>query len=354
MRVFLAMGLVVLAGAGTLLVVSLLLGPAIFHRHLAEAGAPADLLGHVEEGFAVAALVSTFVGALAAGAVAVAGALFVARRIGEPIAAAAHTASELSGGHYSTRMSAPAMGPELAELATALNSLADRLEASEATRVRLMSDLAHELRTPVAAIEATAEAIADQVLPADPDTLAVLTDQTARLARLIDDLAAVSRAEERAFGLDLADVDLVAACRASVGAAAARFARAGLVVTMPAGPPIMVRADAERLREVIDQLLANALWATPPGGSVTFAAHGGDQDATLTVTDTGCGFDPGDAERIFARFYRSDPARANQSGSGIGLTIARALVEAQGGHLSAASAGIGRGATLTLVLPRAT
>jgi signal transduction histidine kinase len=349
------MWLVVLAGAGTLLVVSLLLGPAIFHRHLAQSGVPgAEMVaGHIEEGFGVAALISTGVGVLAAIAVAVVGALFVARRIGEPIAAAAHTASDLAGGHYSARMSPPAMGPELAELATAVNALADRLEASEATRVRLMADLAHELRTPVAAIEATVEAIADRVLPADPDTLAALSDQAARLARLIDDLSAVSRAEERAFGLELGELDLVAACWASLAALGAQFVRAGLDVHGPAGPPVRVRADPERLREVLDQILANAIWATPNGGSVTLEVTSTNEWATLTVTDTGCGFDPSDAQRIFTRFYRADPARANPAGSGIGLTIAKALVTAQAGQLRAESAGIGCGATFTLVLPAA-
>ena len=209
------MALVVLAGAGTLLVVFLLVAPAVFYGHLAQAGVTADdvLSRHVDEGFATAILVSTLVGVVIASAVAATMATLVSRRISRPVAIAAATTTRLASGDYSARVPSPRMGPELDDLADAVNALAERLEASERTRIRLMSDLAHELRTPLASIDATVEAITDHVLPADEATLATLTDNSRRLSRLVEDLATVSRAEERAFRIDRRRADLADVAR---------------------------------------------------------------------------------------------------------------------------------------------
>ena len=352
-RVFWAMVLVVLAGAGTLLVVSLLLAPTVFHWHLDQAGVSADseVTGHVEEAFAVAALISTGVGVLAALAVAAAGSLVVARRLTDPIAMTASTTGRLAAGDYAARVEQPRMGPELAALTDSVNALAQRLEDTERSRIQLMADLAHELRTPMASIEATVEAIADRVLPADDDTLATLSDQSQRLSRLIDDLGSVSRAEERAFRLTITTVNAVEVARAAAGAAAARFARAGVTLHAPEGPPLNVLADPDRLGEVLDELLANSLHHCTDGDEVTIRVTRRDRTADITVTDTGSGFDPDDAERLFQRFYRADPARGNPTGSGIGLTVARALIEAQHGTLTAGSPGNGAGAHFTISLP---
>ena len=352
-RVFWAMVLVVVAGAGTLLVVSLLLAPTVFHWHLEQAGVLGDseVTGHVEEAFAVAALASTGVGVLAALAVAAAGSLLVARRLTDPIALTANTTRRLAAGDYAARVEQPQMGPELAALTESVNSLAQRLEDTERARIQLMADLAHELRTPLASIEATVEGLADRVLPADDETLATLSDQSQRLSRLIDDLASVSRAEERAFRLTITTVNAVDAARAAATAAAARYARAGVALHAPEGPPLHVLADPDRLGEVLDELLSNSLHHCREGDDVTVAAVRRGRTADVTVTDTGSGFDPDEAERLFQRFYRADPARGNPTGSGIGLTVARALIEAQRGTLTAGSPGNGAGATFTVCLP---
>lgn len=352
-RVFWAMVLVVLAGAGTLLIVSLLLAPTVFHWHLDQAGvlADSDVSDHVEEAFAVATLASTTVGVLAALGVAAAGSLLVARRLTDPIALTANTTRRLAAGDYTARVEQSQMGPELAELAESVNLLAQRLEATERSRIQLIADLAHELRTPTASIEATVEAIADRVLPADDETLATLSDQSQRLSRLIDDLASVSRAEERAFRLTLTTFDAVEAARAAATAAAARYARAGVTLHVPEGPPLNVLADPNRLGEVLDELLANSLHHCQDGDEVTIQAVRRGAIADITVIDTGSGFDPKEAERLFQRFYRADPARGNRAGSGIGLTVARALIEAQRGTLIAGSPGNGAGAHVTISLP---
>lgn len=354
-RVFGAMGLVVLAGAGTLILVSLLVAPAVFHQHLHQAGVTqsSDVERHVEEGFATATLVSTGLGVLAASAVAAAMALLVARRISRPVTVASRTATQLAGGDYSARVTSPSMGPELADLADSVNALAERLESSERIRIRLMSDLAHELRTPLASIDATVEAIADNVLPADAQTLATLTRSSQRLGRLIDDLAAVSRAEEGAFRLNVRPIDLAAVTRDAAAAAAARFAAAGVALHGPGTAPVAVVGDPDRIGEVVGQLLDNALHHTNPGDVVSIQVTQRAESAELTVSDNGGGFEPTDDELIFQRFYRADPARVDGSGSGIGLTIARTLIEAHHGTLRASSPGPGRGATFTLLLPAA-
>lgn len=278
------------------------------------------------------------------------GAYLVAGRISRPVADIATATGQMAAGDYAVRVTEPRMGPELTVLADSVNALADRLETMEGARVRLLADLAHQLRTPVAAIEATAEAVADGVLPADESTAGTLSAQARRLARLVDDLAEVSRAEERAFTVRLRPIDLAGVARESAAAAAARYTRAGFTLQLASGPGTRVLADIDRLAEVIDELLDNALHHCTTGDSVTLAVRGTERAGELTVTDTGAGFVPTDAERIFERFYRADPHRLQ--GSGIGLTIARALVAAQGGTLTAASAGPGHGATLSLSLPR--
>lgn len=354
-RVFAAMGLVVIAGATTMILVSLLIAPAVFTGHLKGVGiqqAP-EAAQHVQDGFALATVVSTALGVLAALAVAAGVAWFVARRISQPITEVAQATTRLAAGDYSARVEQQRLGPELADLTDSVNTLAGRLESTEQTRIRLMADLAHELRTPLAAIEATVEAIADGVLPADSETLDTLTGQAHRLTRLTDDLEAVSRAEERSFRLTLTTLDLNQVARVSAAAAAAQYRRAGVTLHAPTGTGGRVIADHDRLSEVLDQLLANALHHCRPRDDVAIITRPHPSTIELSVTDTGAGFDPADAERLFQRFYRADPARTHQTGSGIGLTIARALIEAQAGTLTAHSPGLGAGSTFTLHLPRA-
>lgn len=355
-RVFAAMGLVVIAGAVTMILVSLLIAPAVFRWHLNTVGIQQtpEAAQHVQDGFALATLVATGVGVLAALAVAAGVAWFVARRISQPITEVVQATTRLAAGDYSARVEPQRLGPELADLTESVNTLAGRLESTEQTRIRLMADLAHELRTPVAAIEATVEAIADGVLPADSETLDTLTGQAHRLTRLTDDLEAVSRAEEHSFRLTPTTLDLNQVARVSAAAAAAQYRRAGVALHAPTGTGGRVIADHDRLSEVLDQLLANALHHCRPRDDVAIITRPHPSTIELSVTDTGAGFDPAEAERLFQRFYRADPARTHQAGSGIGLTIARALIEAQAGTLTAHSPGPGAGATFTIHLPRAT
>lgn len=355
-RIFGAMALVVLAGAGTLMVVSLVVAPSVFFRHLEQAGIAQDpnVTTHVADGFALASVASTVVGVIIAGAVAAAMAVLVARRIATPISTTAQAASRLASGDYATHVDDPRMGPELAELTASVNALAERLEDTEQARIELMSDLAHQLRTPIASINATVEAIADGVIPADANSLTTLTDNAARLTRLVDDLALVSRAEERAFVVHLETVDLVTLAQAAQERARSRFEAKGVPLTDSTdhAASALVRVDPHRMSEVLDQILDNALQHTTPADVVTMRVDTNHDAALVVVTDTGDGFHPDESELIFERFRRAANL-PEEPGRGVGLTIARALVTAQGGTITAASPGVGLGATFTITVPAA-
>lgn len=357
LRVFGAMSLVVVAGAGTLFLIAELVAPSVFSRHLAEAGLDQNtpVAQHVYQGFAWSLFAGIATGVVAACLVATAVAALVARRIVSPITSTAETTNRLAAGDYAARVPPTRMGPELADLADSVNALAQRLETSEKARLQLLTDLAHELRTPLASIDATVEAITDGVLPVDATTRDTLTRQSRRLSRLIDDLTAVSRADEHAFLLRPQPVDLAAAAHTAAAAAAARYTAQQVSLNTPdLADPVTAQADPDRLAEVLDQLLDNALHHCQPTDTVTIAVAHDTTTAVLTVTDTGSGFPPEHRELLFQRFYRGSPRPGDDQTGGVGLTIARALTTAQRGTLTATSPGPGHGATLTLTLPLTT
>lgn len=359
-RFLVAITLVIVAGAATLVVVAVGVAPLVFRRHLTDAGVTGDsaLLAHIDEGFTIALVTSVSAAVLAAVLVAVIVAAVIARRLSRPIAVAADTARRLADGEYGVRMTARGTGPELDDLAVAVNILADRLEASEHHRIQLLNDLAHELRTPLTALEATVEAIVDGVLPADQQTLATLTDQTGRLTRLTRDLQATSRTDEHAFRIHRQHVNLTALAQTVVATHQARFDIAGVTLRIDPGPDLTAErpsvigwADPDRVIEIVDQLLDNAVGHCAPDEQVTIGVQQTAGQARLVVADTGAGFDTAAAEDLFTRFYRGPDTHLRAGGTGVGLTIARALAQAQGGTLTAHSAGAGRGAVFILTLP---
>lgn len=357
-RLGVVVGLVLVAGAVTLWVAAVLVAPQIFNRHLLLAlpgGVDPAVQVHVDEAFTNAVLLALGFALPLSLLTGLTVTWVVARRLGRSVTAVASAADTIAHGDLDVRVQEPAMGPELARLVSAFNAMADRLAATEETRRRLIGDLAHELRTPLAALEATVDAVVDGVLPADAATLTALREQTSRLDRLVADMASVSRAEERGLAVRLAPVDLRDVVTAVAEAQRARFAAAGVTLAPgpdPDGAPV-VAADRARLEEVLHNLLDNALRHTPRGGAVDVRLGCSRQAVTLAVVDDGDGFPPAEAERLFERFYRGDAARtATTAGSGVGLTVARAIVQAHGGTLTAASAGPGAGATFTVRLPR--
>jgi two-component system, OmpR family, sensor histidine kinase BaeS len=355
-RLFAAMGMVVIAGAGTMLVTVLLVAWPTFHTQLIKLRPPISAREHasVDDAFASAGLLALSVGVTVALAVALVVTWLVARRLAAPVAEAGEAAHRIADGDYETRLRQPRIGPEFDALTDAFNTMAGRLAITEQTRRRLLTDLAHELRTPLASIEATIEAITDGILPADQSTLATLTEQSQRLHRLVGDLSAVSRAEERQLNLNPILIPLQEVISTAVAGARPRFEAKGITLTEDGVPAWQVLADPDRLAEALGALLDNALRHTPEGGTVTVTTTRHENRCRIAVSDTGEGFDPAIANRLFERFYRGDSSRtASGAGSGIGLTIAKAIVKAHGGQVLAHSDGPGTGARFEITLPMA-
>ena len=354
-RLLVAQSLVLLAGAATAWLVASTVGPGIFHDHLERAGIghTSTEAAHVEEAFGSALVFALGVALTASVLLALGVTAFFTQRVQRSTRAVADSASMIASGHYGSRVPSPGLGAEFDQLAATINDLAQRLGDVEATRRRLLADLAHEMRTPIGSIEAHLEAIEDGIRTLDDGTLAVLHGSTARLHRLAEDITAVARAEEG--GLDLRPVPTGTRTLVEAAAAAAHDAYAAKMVSLSvdAGPAPTVLADPERMAQVIANLLDNALQHTPAGGAVDVSVRDADPHwVEITVADTGEGIDAEHLVHIFERFYRADPARSRvRGGSGIGLTISRALVEAHGGGLSAVSEGQGRGAAFTIRLP---
>ncbi|TQL68881.1 signal transduction histidine kinase [Nocardioides albertanoniae] len=353
-RLVLAQALVLLAAIVTAGVIAAVVGPPLFHEHMLQADHAPDPseLEHVERAFQTASIISLGIAIVAAAALALAVSWFLSRRFQEPLTRLQRAAAEVAAGRYATRVPVGDAGPELDALAESFNTLGTQLASTEDTRRRLLSDLAHELRTPIATLQAYLEGLDDGVRHWDQTTRSVLGEQVTRLARLATDLDAVSRAEEGHLRLTLEPAipaELIAAARDTV---AGRFEEKHIRIDVTATGSGQVEVDRTRFLQVLTNLLDNARRHTPAGGTVTIDTQREEDWITVSVTDTGDGIPPAQLPHIFERFYRGDAARSrDEQGSGIGLTISRAIVEAHGGRLDAYSHGPGRGATFTIRIP---
>jgi len=247
------------------------------------------------------------------------------------------------------------MGSEFDELAGAFNTMATDLGQIELSRSRMLGDLAHEMRTPITTLRAYLEAIAEGVEQPAAATLAMLGDQVARLARLSEDIALVTTAEEGRLTMrrtPLVVADLVSEVAAQAGS---RFVAGGVdldVRVSPVAATALVDADADRIAQVLTNLLDNALRHTPPGGHVHVTVDRLGATLRIVVADDGEGILAEHLAHVFDRFYRVDTARDRaHGGSGVGLAIAKAITEAHGGSIAAGSEGPDRGAVLTVSLP---
>ena len=356
-RLMTAQVLVIGVGALTLVLASALVAPALFSEHLARSGedTPAVRL-HAERAFASSFAVSLALALVAALTAAGLVSWFLVRRVAHPVAALADAADALAAGNHQVRAPAGGFGSELERLSGAFDHMAAQLADTDAARTRMLADLAHEVRTPLATLEAYIDGLEDGVVAADAASYQTMRDQVARLRRLAGDLREAAAAEEHALGLDLEVCEPAALVEAAVAAAWPRYQAKGVQLTLSAPPQApAVLADRVRIQQVLANLLDNALRHTPPGGHATLSVALGSGDIRIRVTDDGAGIPPDQLNAVFDRFYRVDPARAatDGGGSGLGLTIARAIVTAHGGTLTAASPGPGRGATFTITLPAA-
>lgn len=345
-RLLAANGLVIAAGAVTLAVVALLVSPPLFHRHVGGALGPvSDAVGrHLDQALSTALLLSLGIGTGAAVVAAFAVSWVLSSRLARPIEDLSDTADQLAGGDLSARAALPPVDDELADLTVAFNDMAAALEHTEDTRRRLLSDLAHELRTPLSTIEGYLEGLTDGVVEPTSQTWATLQDAAGRLRRLVDDVALVSRAEEGQLSLDPRPADVAKLVDAAVSAAHDAYARAGVTLHVDVKPGLEpVEVDADRAHQVLANLLDNARRHTPAGGQVTVAVRTDGDVVLIIVRDTGDGIAPDQMPHVFERFYRGDVSRRSGTGSGIGLTIARVIARAHGGDLTATSPGPGQG-----------
>ena len=354
-RLMQAQALVIGVGGLTLIIAAVIVAPQLFHIHLIDSGV-GDLESqlHAEEAFASSFAISVGVAVVAALLTAGAISWFLVRRVSRPVELLAQSAQAVAAGKFDVAVPDAAFSRELDQLSTSFSDMAHRLAETEVTRARLLADLAHELRTPLATLEAYIEGMEDGVLPTDAAAWGIMLAQVERLRRLASDLRVVAAAEEHALGLRLEPSDAALLASLAVAAAAPRDLAKGVGLHLTASHETLdVVVDAMRIEQVLANLLDNALRHTPAGGSVTVGARRGAGDIRIDVSDTGEGISPGQLSMIFERFYRADPSRvsADGGGSGLGLTIARAIIADHGGTIEASSAGSGRGTTFTIHLP---
>ena len=354
-RLLLAQSLVLVAGAATTWIVAAVAGPPLFREHLHRAGVPAmsSEQMHAEQAYTYATAISIAVALAVSALAALVVTWYFSRRVQRSVAAVSSAAAAVADGRYDSRVSPPQLGDDFDSLARAFNQMAGRLELVETTRRRLFGDLAHEIRTPVSVLEAYLEAVEDGVKTLDRETIKMLRDQTRRLVRFSDDVAALAQAEESQASIAPTSAEPGSLIETAVSAAADRFAAKGVALTthlkshLPA-----LWADPHRLGQVLGNLLDNALRHTATGGRVDITARSDESGVTITVTDDGDGILAEHLPHVFERFYRVDAARdREQGGAGIGLAIAKALVEAHNGHITASSHGPGTGTTFTVTLP---
>jgi len=274
---------------------------------------------------------------------------YVSRRLTRPLVTLAAAAHRFAAGDRAVRARIQAPG-ELGELAAAFDTMADEVGRAETVRRRLAADVAHELRTPLAGLQAGLEELRDGLRAPDTERLATLHDQTLRLGRVVQDLADLSAAEASALSLHLSDTDLADVARAALAAQRPALDAAGVHVEADLRTPVPVRADPDRLHQTVTNLLANAARYCRPGDRVTVRAQTTGATAVLVVADTGPGIPADELPHVFDRLWRGHHARSI-AGSGIGLAVVRELVTAHRGTVTVESPP-GHGTVATIRLPR--
>jgi signal transduction histidine kinase len=354
-RLFVSHFLVALVAALTMLTAVLVAAPFVLGGVVGGVadGGTTDLLART---LGEALFISLLVAGLAAAATAAVVSLLVSRRIAGSARHVLDAARRIAAGSYGERVpvrDADALG----ELSEGFNAMAKALEEAERRRVEVVSDVSHELRTPISTLRGYLEGITSGTIEPSEEAFSRLYAATARMERLVNDLRQLSRAEARQLTLNVSPVSPSGVVGTATEGMRPLFEEKGveLDVAVPDGlPPVL--ADGDRVAQVLTNLLDNALGHTPPGGRVTVEVRPGTGEVAFRVADTGEGLAPGDLGRVFERFYRVEKSRSRsgeRGGSGVGLTISKALVEAMGGRIRAESLGLGRGAAFQFTLPAA-
>ena len=346
---------VLAAGALAFAVTFRLLAPEIFGRRVGAGGPPEDrgqgagagssgLIETFNDSVDIALLVSLAVGIIVAAVIA----WLVAQWLADPISEIRSTTRAIADGNYNERASGGDV-EELDALAHDVNQLAETLAHTEQKRARLISDVTHELRTPLASIDGFVEGAVDGVFTNEVMYEAV-TDETARMVRLVEDLSVLSKTSEGALALEFMPVKLGDLATETVNRLRPRFVEQNAMLTALIESNPIVLADEGRLDQVLTNLATNALGHIDEGGSVAVIVDQSEGSASITVTDDGRGIAPEDIDHVFDRFFRGGDSH-RRSGTGLGLSVARGIAYAHDGSLSVASRGIGEGAKFVLTLP---
>jgi signal transduction histidine kinase len=280
-----------------------------------------------------------------------------ARRITVPLARVAQATQRIARGQRDVRITEKSRVRELDGIASAVNDLSRALGEQEALRRRLTADMAHELRTPLATLQSHLEALIDGVWEPDRQRLSGLHEEIMRINRMVSDLESLARFEGDAAGLRKSGTDVIAMVEGIVRNHDPQFRAKGITLRYQQGSVgnahagTVIEVDPDKLSQAIINLLSNALKYTPAGGTVDVRVDAGPEGTEIRVADTGIGIRVEDLPRVFERFYRADNSRSRTTGgAGIGLSITKAIVEAHGGTIRAASEP-GSGSVFLITLP---
>lgn len=333
-----------------------------FDRHIGRMGEGMQtMMGNMRgvnlyQTFRAAVNDSMLVSMLIAFTIAGAAGLVISRRITRPVNRLTLASRKLAEKEYSHRIPEDEIQEdELGELAVSFNQMAEQLEQTETMRRQLIGDISHELRTPLTAIKGSMEGLMDGVLEAGESTYQQIYRQADRLQHLVEDLQELSQVEAVQFKLNKKIFNPGELTAEAVSSLESAYNKKDVTLEFSGNRDLpKIQADPDRILQVLQNLLGNALQFTPEGGSVSVQVRETPAFLEFSVTDTGIGIDERHLPHIFERFYRADPSRSrvNGGGSGIGLTISKSLVEAHGGTIHAESAGKNKGSRFVFTLPR--
>lgn len=360
--------LVVFIGILVLITAASLFVPATFERHMASMNAimadgsnmssDEEMQAELFSQYTVAVYEAVGYATLASLVAAIIASILISRQVVTPMLRMTSLSHRIAEGEYAERLKLPgglqaSQVDELDQLALSFNQMAEKLEKVETMRRQLIGDVTHELRTPLTAVKGYLEGVMDGVLPASPETFQQIHAEIDRLQRLVNDLQELSRVESGAVQLELALTSPAGLIEKIQNNFSNQFSEKDIQLLADVEPGIPnILVDSDRIIQVLTNLVGNALQYSSNGGTVTLAVHQEKSETVFSVKDTGIGISAEQLPYIFNRFFRTDKSRNRASGgSGIGLTIAKALIQAHHGRIWAESKGEGRGSTFSFSIP---
>lgn len=275
---------------------------------------------------------------------------FASRTFTAPVVAVSRFADRISRGDYGSTISVRTGSKEVSNLVSSINTLSENLASQESLRKRLTSDVAHELRTPLATLQSHVEALIDGVYKTTKENLRSCREEICRLGKLVESLELLKRYDHDRMKLEVTRFDIFNEAGKCMEFFRSEFDKKNISLSL-SGKAAYVRGDKDKLRQVIINLLSNALKYTPEGGSVVLSVDGAGETVYIAVRDTGCGIELPDQRFIFERFYRTDNSRNRETGGdGIGLSIVKEIVRAHGGTMDLESEP-GKGSVFTVAVP---